>query len=455
MVNIVHSVETEAIITFNNGSTYNIPMADPNADGLDNYCTSIKLKEQLYSTNNNNIIGNVCGNTLSLKIQSKDGLLISSNTSSIYHGMMNNTAFIDINCTGDDGVTTYMGRYYVDAWENGVTAATANEVTITCVDLLSRVKNIPLKDLRLKRKLTVREYFSNILNKLNSQLSSDMHINFMTPGADIFNNVDWALWYNNIDRDSFENILNSIAQNTLTHIWIDRGRWLQTDWLLNDSQESPVVTLSGSVNLLDYGTNLADDSKASGVTVNYIENVSYEDKELASISNYNLSAGTNHLSGVKLNTDKILSINTIEIICADGYAFNKQFTNYKDSIDIDIYSTEATTADIKIWGTVINEIKTSQTRYISNDDKSNIIELNNNILRASLIGDYLGGLVNLISYNNSNIYVEGFINPQLKIGDMVTVVGSKLGINNNYKVIGLEFTLGTNYRCKATLLRTV
>lgn len=452
---LIHSVTTEAVITFKDGSTYNIPMADPDQLGLDNYCTSIKLKEQLYSTNNNNIVGNICGNTLSLTIQSKDGLLISSNTSSIYHGLMNNTAFIDINCTGEDDVRVYMGRYYVDAWENGVTAATANQVTITAVDLMSRVKNIPLKDLRLKRKMTVREYFSNILNKLNSQLSSDMHVNFNTPGSDIFNNVDWALWYNNIDRDSFENILNSIAQNTLTHIWIDRGRWLQTDWLLNDTQESPVCTLSGTVNVLDYGTNLADDSKASGITVNYIENVSYEDKELATINDYDLAAGSNHLSNVKLNTDKILSINTIEIICENGFAFNKSFSNYKDSIDIDIYSTVATKANIKIWGTVINEIKTSTSRYIDNDNKSDVVELNNNILRASLIGVYVDGLVNLISYSNSNIYVEGFLNPQLKIGDMVTVVGSKLGINNNYKIISLEFTLGSNYRCKATLLRTV
>lgn len=456
MNSIVHNVKTTVVITFNNGQTYNLPMSDPLSQGLNNYCTSISLKEQMYTKNNNNIIGNVCANTLSLKIISKDGLLISSNESSDYFGYMDQTAYIDVTCVGDDDVSTYMGRYYVDAWENGVTSSTANEVSISAIDVLGKIKNIALRKIRLQRKLDVNTYLVSILDKLNSSLPSEMRVLYNVQDLDIFKNsgYNWQLWYNNIDRDSFENILNNIAQNTLSNLWIDRNRYFKTDWLLDDSQEVSVCDLSGAVNILDYGTNLGDTDKASGVEVTYIDNVSYEDKELASINNYPLTQGLNVLENVNLNSDKILNINTIEIICDAGSAYCTSFFNYKNSIDFNIVSTQQTSCNIKIWGTVINEITNTVTDYLDNNNKNNLISIDNRILRKELISTYKDGLLDLISYRNSNIYAEGFINPQIKLGDLVKMTGNKLGIDSYYKVIGLDFKLGTNYRCKATLLKT-
>ena len=50
---------------------------------------------------------------------------------------------------------------------------------------------------------------------------------------------------------------------------------------------------------------------------------------------------------------------------------------------------------------------------------------------------------------------EGYLNPQLKLSDMVAMTGIRLAINNYYKVVDLEFSLGTNYRCKANLMKTI
>lgn len=456
MNNIVHNVTTEATIYFANGTSFSVPMSDPLQQGLSNYCTSISIKEQLYSQNNNNVVGNVCANTLSMKLISKDGLLISSNDQSTYYGYMNNTAYIDVAVTGDDNVRTVLGRYFVEAWENGVTASTANEVNISAVDLLGKIKNISLRKIRLQRNLSIQTYLKSILDKLNSELPSTMQIQYNLSDLNIFHNsgYNWQLLYNNIDRDTFENVLNNIAQNTLSHLWIDRNRYFKTDWLLDDSQEQHVCDVSGSTNVLDYGTNIADTSKASGIEVTYIDNVSYNDKELASIKDYSLNSGVNQINNANLNSDKILSVNTIETINQTGTSKCVSFFNYKNSIDLKILSTASSVADIKIWGTVINEITNIVTMYKSNSDKNNIIQIDNRILRKELIQTYATGLLNLISLDNANIYVEGFINPQVKIGDMVSVVGSKLGIDADYKVIGVELTLGTSYRCRLQLLRT-
>ena len=458
MQNTVHSVTTTVKICFRDGSEYNLPLIDPSNIGIDTYCTSISLKEKLYTRNNNNVIGNICANTLSLKIISNDGLLVSSNFSSPYYGMMNNTAYIEVNCTGDDNVTTFMGRYFVDAWENGVTASTANEVNISAIDLLGKIKNVNLRKLRLQRKLNVNTYLVSVLDKLNSGLPAEMHVLYNIADLDIFKNSQypWQLWYNNIDRDSFENILNSIAQNTLSHLWIDRDGYFKTDWLLDDSQEEVKCTLSGSIQLFDYGTDIADNSFASGVDITYIDNVSYQDSQLADIKDYPLSNGTNVINNLNLNSDKILNINTIEIICANGNAYCKSFFNYKNSIDLNIYATQSTTANIKIWGTTINEITNIISYNINpqNYTKDNI-QINNNILRKELINTYTQGVAALINGNLNYIYVEGLINPALKIGDIVMVQGSKLGVNNKYKIIGMDFKLGTNYRCKLDLVKVL
>jgi len=456
MQNTIHSVQTTLQVHFRNGDVYNIPMRDPNQQGLDNYCTAVSVKEQLYSNNNNNVVGNITSSILSITVQSKDGLLISSNTNSIYYGYMDNTAYIEVNVTGEDNVNTYLGRYFVDAWENGTKASDANTVNISAVSLIGRIKNISLRKLRLQRNLTVKDFIKSVVDKLNSGLPSYMQVLYRDQDLNIFDvtGYNWQLWYNNIDRDSFENIINNIAQNTLTNLWIDRNRYLKADWLLDDTQEQPVSTISGSVNVLDYGTNLADTSNASGVEVTYIDNVSYEDKELANIEGYPLTAGVNELDSIKLNSSKISNISTIEIINDSGTSKCVSFFNYKDSIDFKIISTANTNANIKIWGTVIKEIENTKTLYKDNNHKSDVVSINNNILRKELIDMYTTGLLGLISISNSSIYMEGFINPQVKIGDLVTVSGTKLGINGNYKVIGVELKLGTNYRCKLNLLKT-
>lgn len=456
MENTIHNVETSIVIHFSDGRNFNLPMADSSQQDLDNYCTSIKLKEQLYTQNNNNVIGNVSANTLSLTIQSKNSLLISSNTSSTYYGLMNDSAYISVQCTGEDDVTTNMGLYYVDTWENGVTASTANEVSINAINLLGKLKNIPLRKIRLQRDLRISDYLKSILDKLNSTLPSHMQINYNLSDLNIFGNsgYNYQLWFNNIDRDSFENILNNIAQNTLSHLWIDRNNYFKTDWLLDDTSETTIADFSGSLNVLDYGTQLADTSNASGVEVTYIDNVSYEDRELATLENFSLNLGVNNIENISLNSDKVLSINTVEITCALGDAYVVSLFNYKNTADLKIWSSQYTTATIKIFGTVINENTNLITLYKNNNNKNNLIELKNNILRKELINAYAGGLLSLISIRDNCIYVEGFINPQLKIGDMVNITGTKLGISGAYKIIGMDFTLGTNYRCVVTLIKT-
>ena len=114
-----------------------------------------------------------------------------------------------------------------------------------------------------------------------------------------------------------------------------------------------------------------------------------------------------------------------------------------------------TKATITVYGQVIDETYKTINVYKNNNIRSNVLEVKNHILRAEDIETYTNNFLRLISMENSSVSAEGYLNTQLKLSDMVAVVGTRLAINNYYKVVDLEFSLGTSYRCKANLMKTI
>lgn len=456
----VKSVKTTAKIIFGNGEEYIIPFVNRNSavNDLKNYGDNCTLKRSLYKGTNTNVIGNICCSSLSIEGRSYDKLLITSNEKSKYYKYMNNTAKIEVNCTGDDGIETMMGTYYVDTWECGTTNNNYDSFYISCVDLLSKIKNISLKKVRLRQKMKFSDYIILVIDKLNTYLSDDMKVKYTKQTLQKMDNLyndDWSMYYNNIDRDNIESIFNTLAQNTLSYIWIDRNNYLQVDSLIDDNVVESVCTLSGLDNLFSYEIQQGDIGSYSGLSVEYISGISYKDAQLLQLKDYQLYVGKNNITG-NLNTDKAIKINLIEIVCDDGTkAVCTGFFNYKNEIDMTIRSSNNTTASITVYGQVIDETYDTKISYKNNNIKNNLLEVKNNLLRADDIDTYALNFLRLISMENSLVVAEGYINPQLDLSNIVAVIGKRLAINNYYKVVDLEFKLGTNYRCKATLMKTI
>lgn len=460
MNNTVKNVKAQIIFTFSNGEQYELPLVNKNVmeQNLSTYGTSIKLNEKLYESSSENIVGNICGNTLNIELTSKDKLLIPNNESSKYYGYMNDTAYIDINCTvKEDSTTIYMGRYFVNTWESGLSSSEVNNVSITAVDLMSKIKNMTLDKVRLKRNITFNEYLKTIIDSLNAKLPSSMQILYTEDDLNIYknSNTNWQMYFNNIDRTSVESLFNSIAKYTISYIWVNRNMHMKTDHLLDDSIEESVSEISGAVNLFEYGNQSGDIDKYSGVKVSYITDIAYEDKEVLQLSNVQLLKGENVFNDQQLNSDKVYNIHTIEIKCEDGQAYVSTFNYFKNKIDITIEASTKTKATINVYGTVLNETYSTIEKYKDNNIKNTVIEIENRVLNKNLINTYVDGLVQLMSMKNNKVYAEGYINPQIQLGDTVYMQGKSMNIHNFYKVIGLNFTLGTNYRCEIELLRTI
>lgn len=460
MIDVVHNVKAKIKIKFNNGAEYTVPMSNDN-ESLDNYCRQLDIDEQLYQRSTSNIIGNVCGNTLSIELTSKNKLLVPNYSSSAYYGYMDDTATIDLTLyVIEQGVqeTVFMGTYFVTSWEGGTSSSQDGEVSITAVDLFSKIKNMTLKDIHVQRNLSFSTYITTLVGIINNRLANNMHIKLDDNSVDIYKNssYNWQMEINNFDMDSIESLFNNIAKDSIAYIWIDRDMYLRTDHLLDDTIEESVSELNGSKNLLTYSVKNGDIDKYRGVNVKYINNISYASGEILNISNVQLNKGINTLSEQKLSKNNISSVDLIEVICETGEANSLGFDLYRDTINLKVISSTKTIACIKVYGTYIVEDYAYIERYKDSGDKNSVIEIENRSLRKELINTYADGLITLMDMKDNEVEASGFINPGIRLADTVRFVGSKFMIDSYYKVVGLKFSISSgNYKCDAKLVKVI
>lgn len=460
MIEVVHNVKAEIKIKFNNGSEYTVPVSN-GKDSLDNYCRQLNIDEQLYQRSSSNIIGSVCGNTLSIELTSKNKLLVPNYNSSTYYGYMDDTATIDVTLyVVEQGKQekVFMGTYFVTSWEGGTSSSQDGEVSITAVDLFSKIKNMALKDVHVQRNLSFSTYLTTLVGVINNRLTNNMHIKLDDNSVEIYRNssYDWQMEINNFDLDSIEKLFNNIANDSISYIWIDRDMYLRTDHLLDDTIGESVAELNGSKNLLTYSVKTGDIDKYRGVNVKYINNVSYASGEILNISNVQLNKGLNTLSEQKLSKSNISNVDLIEIICETGEANSLGFDLYKDTMNLNVYSDTKTIACIKVYGTYIVEDYAYIERYKNSGDKNSVIEVENRSLRKELINTYADGLINLMDMKDNEVECSGFINPGIRLADTVRFIGSKFMIDSYYKVIGLKFSVSSgNYNCDAQLIKVI
>ena len=226
----VCDVRSHITIYFRDGSSVTLDSGSNNQNVINNYCSSINIKESLFKQSSNSIVGNITGNSCTLKLVSLNKELVPQNIKSSHYNLMDDTAFIDISLDYkikyiDDIDTTVskdnisLGRWYVQSWEGGTDSNKSNEITIVAVDRLSKIKNIPLSRIKLQEKINAKAYLIYIKDIINSKLPSPLKLDISNDNIDLFNNTnDYNLILNNIDRDTVEDMFNNIAENTLT--WI-------------------------------------------------------------------------------------------------------------------------------------------------------------------------------------------------------------------------------------------
>jgi hypothetical protein len=180
--------------------------------------------------------------------------------------------------------------------------------------------------------------------------------------------------------------------------------------------------------------------------------VSYEDKEVLALKEYSLQSGLNVIKA-NLNTKKC--VNVYNIITTSNNAIITTFYSFRDTIEINVIASSPVTVDIYAYGTVINE--TYSTYVDSGYTSGDILDIKNDIMAgASNIEAYTDKYGELIRLSNGQLNADGWFNPSLILGNIVTANAPSLYISNTkYKIIGIDITFGTSYRSKLSLIRTV
>lgn len=454
MTDLVTNVKCSITIILRDNTEISIQLNnDINLKDLKNYITAIDVNEDM-CVQNNNPVGVVSSNTLKIELNSLDMSLFPENLVSVYHGLMDNTARINLKLDYIDGIVDF-GTYYVSNWYSNISSSNPYKVIIEATDLLSIIGKNKVPSGIITQNLSTKDAFIYMLDSLNKGLSNEYKIQYNE------NNIDFSefdkIEYDNLDTGDMSLWLNTISQCTLTNIYIDRNNEIKTDYCLDDANELSVATLSDKVNILNASVDTAGLVKYTGVKTNYITNSINNMSKITSVGNQLLKPGVNVFDDINFGS-KVFRVNAIRLMSAvsSKLEISKiQYDKRNCSIEIINSNEEDVECSIEIYGQTLKENKLNFTA-VKENSSNEILEVNNILIMPEYVEKFTNGLVSLIGIRNSSLSLNGFFNPAIKLGDKVYIdVSSSINTEGYYKVIGLQWKIGNTIKCTAKLIKTI
>ena len=445
-------------ITFSNEAKYVLT----NDDTLVNYIESVNILED-FSTSASNPVGSVSSNSIKLVLSSDDDLLLATNTDSIYFGYMNNTAYIDVSITKlyfddinipDEVCDLAMGRFFVDKWTGGADVDTIHKITIEADDLMTSIKKsaVPVVAMKVNERLSV--YVGRVLTELNAVEGRDIGYSIAFDALS-FGEFDENCKYFSLDNTSMDSLLNQVSQATLTHMGMNRQNKVYTDYIFDDVVSQSVCDLDDD-NLTSIQFEDSSLKSYSGVNVKYSVGRRQTDVEIASIDNQQIVDGTLELKGISMSdrVDKVTSVSVLgeklkAPVNVDSFRYNNKYC------DIDVISADNQTCDVKVFGATMSDTtKSTDSVYI--DKTGEVLTIDNNVIATTLVNTFRDKILSLMQQKKSALTMTGYFNPEIKLGDLVTVTSEDLKIVNSvYKVLGLEIVIDGGYECKIDAIKTI
>lgn len=445
MTDLIEKVKCSITITLSNNTTITIALDETGEPT--NYATGVEVTEET-GTENNNPVGVVSSNLLKLAINTKDLSLIPQNKQSPYYGFMNNTATVTVTVETVDGLITFE-TFYVNDWKSNISSSNPYGVIINCVDLMSLMNKNSTPPAQLVKQQATGTYLLNILTKLNENLPEKYHVetNITDGSFRDFYNIQYPIF----SEDTMAVFLNTISQCTLTNFYLNRSNILVADNLLDDSEAEAVATLSDSVNVFSASLDSQGMVNYSAVKVNYFLYTINDTSLLTSLDSQTLEIGDNPFT---IPLSNVFKVNYIKVI-TDGLdkVETTGFSYSKDSCNLILTSTEATTCTIEIYGQTLRENKMSLT--VSRENSSNeTLEVTNRLLPESSISTFANKLLEIVDVRGQELTLEGFFNPALKLGDIVNVDCRKsINTSGRYKIIALKWKITSTIKCTCKLIK--
>ena len=460
--NNIKSIKNKVTFIFADGQTLIIDNRNIDIQNATNIISNVSLKEGAVKLGSQNLLGQFGSNTLNININSFDKSLIQDNDESPYYGYMNETCRIDLYSycdeleTSDSEYEVYMGRYYITSWESSASSKDTTTVTLVAVNLASKIGSLAVNELFMHRNISFKTFIINVIDYINNSLN--VNLSYNASELDILDGIlnTWKIDYRQLNSTSIATMFNDIINNTMCIIFIDRNETLRVKKVFNNSDTLQCV-LSGSNQLFSYNKINGSFCNYSSVNIKYIENQYVTNEQLGSYNKYQPTKAGNKIS-ISHNKN-IVGINDIEVVNNNkelNNVVNIDITDLKynnNNIILEFGVDKLQDIDITVYGQVLNNNYNSIKRNIHSGSANNVYELENKILSKTNINEYADNVKQFIELGNNIIQVEGYINPGLRLGDVVSILGTKLNIDGLYMIISSDYKLVTNYRNTIQLIR--
>ena len=431
---------TYRVTIYMNKGNLSVTLASGTEMTSTNVLDSLNFSAKLSGTNQNPV-GVLSANTLSLNITSKDLSLDPTNQSSPYYGYMNTSAWAVVSIIDDQSNETKLGTFYVDTWQPNITDSTPFSIQIEFVDLISVICKMPVPFVEVTFNMTLLDYVIAVLNALNETNDPQYRINFNSEDITF---GEWSnFYYEQLDTSNMSNMLNTLSQCTLTNIYVDANNNFRTDYLCDDSTSEVVMEIDGA-------TNTYEASLAPGAFIGYRDvRVTYIPRELTGVetlaqqSNVIIQPGDNALDNIGIG-EHASNISNVEIDTGSvKLVYLAKLAYNKDYASLTVHSSELAqfTANIYINGV---SAKTNTKVYGNSVSTTSTLEMKNPILAEVDIPVFVSRLKQLLTLKEKDISLKGIYNPQLTLGNLVHVVLSgNLNTSGYYKVKSINIGLSS------------
>lgn len=444
-------VKSAVNINLINGSNIEVKQAEIGDTDVINSIISIDIEESLTQLDNNPV-GSLGYNHITINLQSLDGSLMPENSSSAYYGYMNNTAIVTVTVNYDSENIAF-GTFYIDKWYSNISSDSRKTVTIEADGHMKLIKDMPMPSMTIFNNRSMNEYIREAISKQNSKLTDRYKIS-------IDNSLDFGTFntmqLSALNVNTLGEMIEQLQQCSATAIYVDRNNCIATADFETDSN-TVAYTLGDCINITNIKIINGSLSDYSGVSVKYSNPRVNGVTEVARLSNQSLQSGTTLISDIGFSS-KVFKVNNIAVVSESFSSISIEDVQYSDeriSLTINNNSANSVEADIFVYGQTLDENNQVIEKYRSNN-RGTAAQVVNNIIPKSLVDNYATTLLKLMIARGSIIEAKGSFDPHLKLGDSVYLDALKtVGKSGVYKVVSLQWHIQTTIRCIAKLIKAI
>lgn len=449
---------------FSNGTTLSLIVNPDESNDDSQEIESLEINTAL-SASTSNPLGSVASSTLEITVSSFNNYLNPNNVNSPYYGYMDRTCYIEVsasklyidvddeqdpNATREQTLVSpaLLGTYFVSDWVGMDSSDDVNGVRISATDLISTIGNMEVPIVTLDTTQGMLSYITNVIAGLNAKLPAYKQI-ALAQGTTL-GVFDRQLRYRNIKTDGkFIDLLNQVSHCLLCNIYMSNDNKLTFDSMIDDVGETPVYAMSDETNLesvrvengllVDYaGASISYPIDRTGPNMNVgsIEETTFDD---TSFTNFHFSGGVYKLAYMVITSTSDVCP-TISTMKHDNMEMDLALTYQGNPGQDDTYSIG--------MGGALQESGYLSTAAAADDS---VCEIENDLLQKANIPQYLAAVNAYMQNKRSGVSCDGWFDPRLSLGDVVTVESTLLGVSKNYKVTSLNWRMDSNFSCHAEL----